>query len=96
VIVDSVFAEAGERQAIEAVAAGLALPFRGLWLEAPRDALVGRVSARRGDASDATAAVVAQQLARPIGALAWSTIDAAGSAADTEASARQMLGLVKS
>ncbi len=91
VIVDAVFADAGERHAIEAVAAGLALPFQGLWLAAPREALVARVSARRDDASDATAAVVEQQLATLTDTIAWPTIDAGGPAAETEAAARRVV-----
>ena len=37
--------------------------FAGVWLEAPPEVLTARVAARRGDASDATAEVVAKQLA---------------------------------
>jgi predicted kinase len=91
VIVDAVFADAAERRAMEAVATAVALPFHGLWLAAPGEVLVGRVAARTGDASDATPAVVARQLATPVGALAGPTVDAAGSAAATEAAARRAL-----
>jgi predicted kinase len=92
-IIDAVFARAGERAAVEAVAASLGVPFLGLWLAAPREALLARVSARTNDASDATALVVEQQLGWQSDRVAWPTIDAGGSATDTEAAARQALGL---
>jgi aminoglycoside phosphotransferase family enzyme len=92
-IVDAVFAHAGERAAIERVAADLGVPFRGLWLEAAPQRLTDRVSARRSDASDATTDVVRQQLTFDTGALAasWTRLDAGGSAAETLAAARQIL-----
>jgi predicted kinase len=52
--------------------------FAGLWLEAPLAVLRQRVTARRGDASDATAAVVAEQAARDSGDIAWRRLDAGG------------------
>jgi predicted kinase len=100
-IVDAVFAEAGERAAIEAVAAELRVPFRGLWLEAAPGVLLQRVEGRIGDASDATGAVLRLQLAGDTGALTprWSRIDAGGSAAATLARAREaprtMLAVMK-
>lgn len=63
-----------------AIAADLDVPFAGLWLEAPEAALIARVTARRDDASDADAAVVAQQLRYDLGDLAgWHRLDASGS-----------------
>jgi predicted kinase len=44
---------------------------------------VARVSARTGDASDATADVVRKQLARGAGEIGWARIDAGGSQAHT-------------
>jgi predicted kinase len=92
-VVDAVFARPGERAGIEAVAAGLGVPFQGLWLEAPPDALVGRVAARRGDASDATPDVVRRQLVYRIGDLtpSWTRVDASADAAATLARARVAL-----
>ena len=93
-IVDAVFAKPVERAEIEAVAAGLGVPFQGLWLEAPPDALVDRVAARRGDASDATPDVVRHQLAYRIGDLArsWTRVDASAGMLVTLARARAALG----
>lgn len=64
VIADAVFDREVERARIGAIAIECGVPFRGIWLEAASDVLVERVSARRGDVSDATPDVVAAQLAR--------------------------------
>lgn len=63
-IADAVFDREGERARIAATAMACGVPFRGIWLEAASDVLIERVSARRGDVSDATAGVVTAQLAR--------------------------------
>lgn len=76
VIADAVFARPEERAAIEAVAAAANADFIGLWLEAPHDVQIARVEARRGDASDATAAIVARQATYDLGTLTWHRIDA--------------------
>jgi aminoglycoside phosphotransferase family enzyme/predicted kinase len=75
-VADAVFAKLEERQAIEALAVGLGAPFLGLWLEAPTAALISRLEARRGDASDAGPSVLMQQLNFDTGPIAWSRIDA--------------------
>ena len=67
VIVDGVFADVGERDAIVHLAERHRVPFTGLWLEAPPETLRERVGARRGDASDADGAVVDHQLGYKIG-----------------------------
>ena len=53
-------------------------PFQGFWLEAPLEVLRARVAARRGDASDADAAVLEAAAARDPGPIAWQRLDAAG------------------
>lgn len=85
VIVDAVHAREDERSAIEAVASGLGVPFRGLWLTASDEKMAARVAARRGDASDATPQVVARQLTWDVGALspAWAKLDAGGGREET-------------
>lgn len=91
VVCDATFTDATERAALARVAADAGVPFTGLWLEAPDDVLVARVTARHGDASDADAAVVrAQPAARAAG---WIVIDASGEAADALAAAGAALGL---
>jgi predicted kinase len=91
-IVDAVFAAPEERAAIEAVAANVAVPFFGLWLNAPADVLVARVEARRGDASDANADVVRQQLVTDPGPVSWQRIDAARDPDAVLADARDRVG----
>jgi predicted kinase len=55
--------------------------FTGYWLEAPRAVLAARLDARVGDASDADARVLEQQLQRDPGQIGWTRVDAAGAAA---------------
>lgn len=95
VVVDAVYADEQERRDIEAVAAAAHVPFNGLWLTADRTALIARVAARRGDASDATPAVVETQLSYEVGAMspAWTVIDAGGAAGETLRRAASELGL---
>ena len=76
VVVDAVHARPDERAAIEAVARDAGCAFAGLWLEAPAAVLTKRVEARRGDASDAGAAVVAQQVGYDVGPVGWRRLDA--------------------
>jgi aminoglycoside phosphotransferase family enzyme/predicted kinase len=73
VIADAVFLRPAERISVAAVGG----PFLGLWLEAPLDLLRARVAARRGDASDATIAVLEAAAARDPGPIAWERLDAA-------------------
>lgn len=76
VVADAVFDRPAERSAIEAIAHAAGAKFRGVWLEAPTATLVRRIEARRGDPSDATAAVLAGQAARGCGPLVWHRMDA--------------------
>jgi aminoglycoside phosphotransferase family enzyme/predicted kinase len=93
VIADAVFDRADDRAAIEAVAAGCGVSFDGLWLSAADQVLFERVAARRNDPSDATIAVVAQQLRRDLGTNNWRMIRAERSREETARLAAQMLGL---
>ena len=85
VIVDAVFARQHEREAIARLAAEAGVPFTGLWLEAPTEQLLSRVTARVADASDADASVVKRQLSYATGEMDWRPVDAAG---DPEATLR--------
>jgi len=91
-IVDAVFLDPDERAQIERVATDAGVPFQGLWLTAPEGVLMQRLTARTGDASDATPDVLRQQLATDPGALAWPTIDVSGSREEVSAQARGLLG----
>jgi len=75
-IVDAVFARPGDRSAIERAAHEAGVPFSGVWLDAPVDTLLRRVEQRRGDASDADAAVVRAQVVTEIGPVTWRRLDA--------------------
>jgi predicted kinase len=75
-ILDATHRHERERVEAEELAASLDVPFLGLWLDAPPELLEARIAARRGDASDATASVLAAQLAAGIGHLRWQSLDA--------------------
>lgn len=75
-IADAVFDRNEERTRIAAVARACEVPFQGIWLDARTDVLVGRVSARRGDVSDATPAIVSAQLARGGVPADWASVRA--------------------
>lgn len=93
VVLDAVHGTPGERQAVEALAAALRIPFTGLWLTAAPKTLEDRVTARRGDASDADAIVVGAQLRRGAGSITWQHLDAGASRARTLDLAVAALGL---
>ncbi len=76
VVVDAVFSDPAERWDIEAVAQTEGVAFTGLWLTADQECLTSRVRSRKGDASDATAEVVAGQFARGAGEISWQILDA--------------------
>ena len=80
-IVDAVFAEPGERAAIAQAAGGAA--FRGLFLTANLATRLARVGGRKGDISDADAAVARSQEQYDLGALQWAPVDATGSPEQT-------------
>ena len=78
VVLDAVHERQADRAAAEGVAREVGASFCGLWLDAPLSVRLARVGARRGDASDADAAVVRAQDASPIEADGWTRIDASG------------------
>ncbi len=78
VIADAVYAKPAERDAISAVARDLGLRFDGIWLQAAPATLRDRVTARRDDASDADAEVVARQLSYDTGKIVWRRLEAGG------------------
>lgn len=95
VIVDAVFSKPDERAAIEQAAARQGVPFSGLWMNAPRETLMERVAARKGDASDATTDVVERQLEYSTGPIRWQPINAGGDIADVVSIAKSYLAQVK-
>lgn len=91
VLADATFTRPDERTAIANLAHGAGVPFSGLWLDAPAETLAARVRDRRGDASEATAAVLERQLRYRLGTIEWQRIDASGPPAEVARSAEQAL-----
>jgi aminoglycoside phosphotransferase family enzyme/predicted kinase len=90
-IVDAVYGRASDRDTIEHAAAAANVPFAGVWLDAPESVLIGRSDQRRGDASDADAAVIRRQVADAAGRIAWHRIDASGTSEDVAQAAIRTL-----
>jgi aminoglycoside phosphotransferase family enzyme/predicted kinase len=90
-IIDAVFPEASARAFARDVAQRTNATFYGMWLEATADALKRRVAERTGDASDADAHVVQQQLCTVLAPGDWVRIDACGTPDATIAVAAQAL-----
>jgi aminoglycoside phosphotransferase family enzyme/predicted kinase len=89
VVLDAVFLRPAERAAAMAAAAAAGCRFDGVWLEAERGVAAARIATRRGDASDATEAVLDRQLAQDPGAVAgWHAVDARGAPSQVLARAR--------
>ncbi|HTO79625.1 MAG TPA: AAA family ATPase, partial [Methylocystis sp.] len=82
VVVDAVFDKEEARQEIEAAAKRAGAPFLGVWLDAPLEARLERVDARKGDPSDATRDVLLRQMRGETGAIEWLRLDAARPAAE--------------
>lgn len=91
VVVDAVCAREEERRALEAIAVDAHARFAAVWLDAPTEVLMRRVTERHGDASDATAAVVTMQVARGAGTIAWPRVTASASASVVETAVRAEL-----
>lgn len=91
VVVDAVHARPEERAAIASAACNAGVRFDGLWLEAPLDTRIARVTSRRSDASDATADVAARQESYDIGPLDWLRVDAGRDAGETLAAMSERL-----
>ncbi len=82
VIADATFLGPADRRGLARAAQAAGVRFAGLWLHAPLPVLEARVAARRGDASDATIAVLrAAHRAHPQPPGDWSPIDATDAAA---------------
>jgi aminoglycoside phosphotransferase family enzyme/predicted kinase len=96
VILDATFLREEDRAALADLAARTGVPLDAVWLEADAAQLTSRVTARRGDASDADAAIVCRQLAgRAEPPSGWRKLDARGGSEATIAGAAALLGLVR-
>jgi hypothetical protein len=91
VIVDAVFAQAGERAALAAASEAAGVPLHGLFLTADLQTRLERVGTRQRDASDATDEVARTQENYGLGPLDWQQIDASGTPEETAARARAAL-----
>lgn len=76
VIAAAVFDRAPDRARIEKAATEQGREFTGVWLDVSPDVLRQRVEQRRGGPSDATVDILARQLQKDIGDMAWHRIDA--------------------
>jgi hypothetical protein len=76
VIADATFLDLVHRAMIEDAARRAGVTFAGIWLNAPLALLEERVAARRGDASDATIAVLRATAENDPGPAGWHAIDA--------------------
>lgn len=90
-IADAVYARPEERAAIEAVTRDAGVRFDGVWLDAPLEQRVARVSGRRDDASDATAEVAKRQESYELGAMSWVRVDSGRDAGETLAATLERL-----
>jgi len=91
VILDAVYARSHERRAAAGLAAELAVPFIGLWLEAPLATRLTRIGRRSGDASDADAAIAARQSAETLAEPGWRGLGASGDLAAAVTAAQRRL-----
>ncbi|WP_416798438.1 AAA family ATPase [Ciceribacter azotifigens] len=74
VVVDAVYDTEEHRNAIEAVAMRLGVPFAGLWLDANPEVLKERIKTRPEGTSDATIDVLERQMARDPGTIGWNRL----------------------
>jgi uncharacterized protein len=92
VIADAVFSNSEQRGAIVHIAENLGVPFKGLWLEAPLEIMLQRVTDRKDNASDAKADIVQLQTSYNLGEISWSRIDSSGTRQETLSKAISVLG----
>ncbi len=76
VIADTTFIDHVQRATVETAARDAGVAFTGVWLTAPFATLEARVASRRGDASDATSAVLRRLAHADTGEVTWIKIDA--------------------
>ena len=92
VVLDATFNKPEERARVAEMAAAVEVPFTGIWLELPPDALIERVERRGPDVSDATASVVRDQIARYRGPMTWTSVSAVGSVEAVVARVMALIG----
>ncbi|MBR0712989.1 bifunctional aminoglycoside phosphotransferase/ATP-binding protein [Bradyrhizobium liaoningense] len=90
-LIDAVFAQEPERDAMTALARACNVPLRGFFLVADLATRQARIGRRRNDASDATPEVAALQEHYNIGNVGWDTIDASGTPEQTLARCKAVI-----
>lgn len=75
VVLDASFIEPAMRARAAALAREVGVAFQAAWLDVPTEVLEARIVGRSGDASDATVAILHEQLARGAGPIDWPIID---------------------
>jgi aminoglycoside phosphotransferase family enzyme/predicted kinase len=85
VILDATFLDPARRAAARTLARTVSVEFDGLWLQADDAQLRARLVNRVDDASDATPAVLADQLGADPGEIDWKRVDAGGQGRDVAA-----------
>ena len=91
VIVDAVHAKREERDAVAEIAARAGVGFTGIWLDAPAGTMRGRIAARVGDVSDATPAVLDEQLQYDLGQQNFAVVDASRPLPEVVASSLELI-----
>ena len=91
VVMDATFSSGDERAGAAAIAASAGVAFDGLFLEAPLETRIARVSARKGDPSDADAAIARSQRAEPLRESGWQALDAGRTLDEGVAAALKLL-----
>ncbi|MFT5182531.1 MAG: putative kinase, partial [Alphaproteobacteria bacterium] len=74
-ILDAVHGQPGERAQARQLAQRHDAIFAAVWLDAPRERLFERITARQNDPSDADAEIVRRQLATGFGDIDWPRVD---------------------
>jgi predicted kinase len=91
VIFDAAFLAEDERKRLQDLASSCGAGFCGLFLDAPTNVRLQRISSRKRDASDAKHDVALLQEGFDIGKLDWPIVDASGSPQDTLTRAMALL-----
>ncbi len=94
VIADAVHNRSDTRAALAGLARQRNVPFIGLWLDADPALMAGRIAGRRGDASDADAAVMQRQVANGAGTIEWRRLDAAAPLSENLSRVQALVGAV--
>ena len=92
VVADALFHKPEQRRAIEALAREMQVDFKGIWVDAPLDVRIERVTQRKRNPSDVRSAEeLKQQLDIDVGPVTWEKIDTSGDRMTTLTRVRTLL-----